>query len=91
MFFTLYFCLQHSPRHLLAVARGERLEHVATAALLLTALTLVLGWGVYQVLPDQGWQQGLLQTLFVGLLALTVPHMILIEMTKHLQRRGGEI
>ncbi len=88
VFFLLYFCLQHSPRHLVAVAKGEKRGHVLVTVSLITALTIVLGAVVYQVLPAQGWQQGLLQTVFVGLITLTVPHMILIEMTYHLQRRS---
>ncbi len=88
VFFLLYFCLQHSPRHLVAVAKGEKLGHVLVTAVVITALTIILGAVVYQVLPAEEWQQGLLQTVFVGLIALTVPHMILIEMTYHLQRRS---
>ena len=87
VFFTLYFCLQHSPRHLLGIALKEKPSTVILTAGLLTGLTVILGWMSYQLFAVQGWQQGLLQTIFVGLIVLTIPHMILIEMTQRLQRQ----
>ena len=87
VFFTLYFCLQHSPRHLLGIARREKLSTVMLTAGILTGLTISIAWMGYQLLAVQDWQQGILQIIFVGLIVLTIPHMILIEMTQRLQRR----
>ncbi|MDJ0831995.1 MAG: Brp/Blh family beta-carotene 15,15'-dioxygenase [Gammaproteobacteria bacterium] len=87
VFFMVYFCLQHSPRHLLSIARREKPLTVLTTAAGLTGLTVILGWLSFQLLAGQDWSQTLLQIIFVGLIVLTVPHMILIEMIQRLQSR----
>lgn len=79
-YFIAYWCFLHSPRHLELAARDlglhgwrERLKAVApttlaTYALALAALPLLVG------LPSDA---ALMRIIFIGLAALTVPHMVL--------------
>lgn len=80
IFFLLYFCGLHSPRHLIDTVQGmSRTTATATAAGL-TLLTIGLGALVFVLSADSPqFDQRLLQITFIGLAVLTVPHMILIE------------
>jgi Brp/Blh family beta-carotene 15,15'-monooxygenase len=81
LYFTLYFCLLHSPRHLseLFIA-APTLEHSRMLRMMLiyTLATLVLlgglGW-YWATLPTSTL---ILRLIFIGLAAVTVPHMLLI-------------
>jgi Brp/Blh family beta-carotene 15,15'-monooxygenase len=87
LFFLLYFCLLHSPRHLLAVTRGLKLKEIVYYGLFFTGLTLALAVILFFVLPETGIGERLTQVLFIGLLALTVPHMLITEcMTNNRQK-----
>ena len=79
--FGVYFCLLHSWRHVARTARlyepstgelvwGAALPTLATAAAAALALSVV---------ESETWTAGVLQVVFIGLAALTVPHMVLIE------------
>ncbi len=79
-YFAVYFCALHSPRHLLRAA--PRLSGVATSITILTttAITiLTLGTGAAVLIAAEPGQLdgALLRVVFVGLFALTVPHMLL--------------
>jgi Brp/Blh family beta-carotene 15,15'-monooxygenase len=80
--FTVFFCAMHGPRHLLRTQRWLHLaidwRTISTGAVTLLALLLLLplGWSLLRELPSQART---LQLLFVGLAALTVPHMIVVE------------
>jgi Brp/Blh family beta-carotene 15,15'-monooxygenase len=79
MYFLVYFCLLHSPRHLLAVTKGfERIE-IISYGIIFTLLSLSLALVTFFLLPDTGPDERLAQILFIGLLALTVPHMLITE------------
>ena len=79
VYFLVYFCLLHSPRHLLAVTRGfERIE-VISYGVIFTLLSLSLALVTFFLLPDTGLDERLAQIVFIGLLALTVPHMLITE------------
>ncbi len=79
-YFIAYWCFLHSPRHLELAARdlglntwGERLRAtapttLATYALAIAAIPFLLG------LPSDAV---LMRVIFIGLAALTVPHMLL--------------
>lgn len=80
--FAAFFCGMHSARHILrTVAYGRPMEPwmVLASGLVPMAIVLVgsgLGW---LVLGDISFDARLVQLVFVGLAALTVPHMGLIE------------
>lgn len=83
--FTCYFCLLHSPRHLLQTAEelgvaGLRSLSMAVAPLVLA--TLVLGGSFWFLLPGISPPDRVLTLIFVGLASLTVPHMILDRLTE---------
>ena len=90
MAFSLYFGLYHAPMHIYRVARASDIRKVAFNSLtLVTLLTvgatlalaaLLLWWLEPQAMSR--WQNPTslyLRWLVVGLLALTVPHMMLIS------------
>ena len=80
--FTVYFCAMHSPRHILrtlASLRGAEARNALALALWPTLAVLVAlavaGW----LLSDQPIEARAMQLVFVGLAALTLPHMVLLE------------
>jgi beta-carotene 15,15'-dioxygenase len=81
--FTVYFCLMHSARHIVrtyAYAESAKYRNVFTSAI--APMLGVVGCGVvaWYVFDDRLMHTALIvQVLFVGLAALTVPHMALIE------------
>ena len=85
VFFVTYWCGLHSPRHMLAV-RDELKPRSAGAFLRLSSpyapLTIVgvvagaLAW------PHLALGQAMLAAIFVALAALTVPHMLLVDLRR---------
>lgn len=80
--FTMFFCGMHSLRHAMRThdyARTRAWTHllrVAAPPMLVTGLLTIAGW---QFLQASDFDIRLVQLVFVGLAALTVPHMILVE------------
>lgn len=82
LFFTCYFCLLHSPRHLMQTARtlGLRgLQEIVRSAAPTVFATLLLAAGLWRFLPSSVYSEKLIQLVFIGLAALTAPHMLLTE------------
>ena len=92
--FTVYFCAMHGPRHILrtlgSFPPADRRRTLAMALwptlavfLVLTALVAMaaLGW---QSIGSSA-QTWVMQVVFVGLAALTLPHMVLLDRA----RRAG--
>ena len=79
IFFLLYFCSLHSPRHLIDTVRGMNPVTASVTAAGLTLVTVGLGALFFVFSPSTQVDQRLLQITFIGLAVLTVPHMILIE------------
>jgi len=81
VYFAAYFALLHSPRHLrgLFESMPARLRpRLARTSALYTGLTLAaagLGWLAW---PDGDVEARALRLVFIGLAALTVPHMALV-------------
>ena len=80
--FTVYFCAMHSPRHILrtlASLQAAEACHALALALWPTLAVLVtaalLGWRM----SDLPVEARVMQLVFVGLAALTLPHMVLLE------------
>lgn len=78
-FFVLYFCTQHSPRHLIETSIGLPAKHLVPTAIAFTLLAIGMAALVYEVLPTVPKTDGIVQVVFVGLAILTVPHMLLVE------------
>ena len=82
--FAVYFCLVHSMRHFSAM-RGVLQATVSTlrvtqTTVVFSLLTWAFGLLVFaQRTASVGVEPALLQVVFIGLAALTVPHMVLID------------
>jgi Brp/Blh family beta-carotene 15,15'-monooxygenase len=80
--FTLYFCLMHGARHILrtkqqvAQVSVQSMLGVMILPMLGTLVLMLLGWFF---VVSQSLEQGVVQLVFVGLAALTVPHMCLVQ------------
>lgn len=79
LYFVLYFCFQHSPRHMINHAQSMRLRFILINAFVLTAVSIAIGFYGYASLQHLEFTERALKVIFIGLAALTVPHMILID------------
>ena len=89
--FTVYFCAMHSPRHILRTLAGlqaAEARHALALALWPTLAVLVaaalLGWRM----SDLPVEARVMQLVFVGLAALTLPHMVLLERARGVTLTG---
>jgi len=90
VYFTCYFCLLHSPRHLLETAEQlgmTSLWQAYRATLATVMVTLLLAAAAFATWHGVPGQARLLRTVFIGLAALTVPHMLLDQFA---QRRAAQ-
>lgn len=81
VYFALYFCLLHSPRHMAHIfQQSPRSEHAGLVRMMgrYTAATLVGLAGLAWLWSSASTDTLLMRVVFVGLAALTVPHMALI-------------
>lgn len=80
--FTIFFCAMHSARHVLRTRAYSNdgslgnLLRIAAWPMLATVAGVALAWWLSDGMP---LDMRLAQLLFVGLAALTVPHMIVVE------------
>lgn len=79
--FAIFFCCMHSARHIVrtqmyTAASTRVLVSVATGPLL---GVILLGGAVWVFFPPSEMDSRVIQFVFVGLAALTVPHMCLVE------------
>jgi beta-carotene 15,15'-dioxygenase len=80
--FTVYFCAMHSPRHILRTLAGLQASEArrALALALWPTLAVLVAAGLFGLLAgDLPLEARVMQTVFVGLAALTLPHMLLLE------------
>lgn len=78
----LYFCAWHSRRHITRVLSDLPNPRLGWAMMiLLTLITVLLALLAVLWLPATTlWTAALVQVFFIGLFALTVPHMLLIDL-----------
>lgn len=80
--FTVYFCAMHSVRHVIRTyhyANQTSLGLLISAAAVPMLLVLIAASTVWVFLDHSAPSRSVTQLLFVGLAALTVPHMVLVE------------
>ena len=83
-YFVCYFCLLHSPRHLYSefmyIVPQQRMR-ATLVMLIITLMTIAIAFIVIQQQSAQitSLNQLIYQIIFIGLAALTVPHMCLLE------------
>jgi beta-carotene 15,15'-dioxygenase len=80
--FLVYFCGQHSPRHLLHALEDIPPRWAWRIGGLFTALSVLGGLAAIPLMPAASLTTQSIQILFIGLSILTVPHMLLIELTE---------
>ncbi len=85
VYFALYFCLLHSPRHLLGLFReapSSQKPRLVRMAVAYTVVTIILLGALAWFWRNQGLAEPpnalLTKLVFIGLAAVTVPHMLLI-------------
>jgi Brp/Blh family beta-carotene 15,15'-monooxygenase len=81
--FAVFFCAMHAARHILRTAdyAGRRTgrRHLLMLALPPMVLTTAATIAIALRIPSSSLDTGLVQIIFIGLAALTVPHMALVE------------
>ena len=79
IFFLIYFCFLHSPRHFFSTVRNIPWTQTVPLVIIFTLLTVALGCFAYGNLPARIFSESMLRIIFIGLSVLTIPHMLLIE------------
>lgn len=82
--FAVYFCGVHSARHFARLAADERFNtpqnKKLAAGLAVIAIAAIAAIAIAAAFPDAAhFGDSLMRSLFIGLAALTVPHMLLID------------
>ena len=83
--FTIYFCFFHTYKHLKHLIKNIYLnltnrKFVIYSTLIFTAISWVGGLViVYYLVQNLSLYESLLKVIFIGLAALTLPHMLLID------------
>ena len=88
IFFSVYFCLLHSPRHIIKVVKVLKIDarKALLYAIVFTLLAVVITIFALGGRVEINSASGLTQAVFIGLFCLTVPHMFLIH---HFQQKLG--
>jgi Brp/Blh family beta-carotene 15,15'-monooxygenase len=79
--FTIFFCAMHSARHIIRSKKYAGISFSALAkvsVLPMFSLIIMVTFGWF-FLPQSPLDERIIQFVFVGLAALTVPHMALVE------------
>ena len=82
VYFAVYFCGLHSIRHFDATVRSvPRARRALVTAAVLSGATTLTAATVFYARADVAlpFESGSMQVIFIGLAALTVPHMLLVE------------
>ena len=83
VYFIIYFCTLHSPlhlRHVLDSCPREECQSAIAFAVGFTVLTIVLSLSIFLfLLPNTNVNEATLRIVFIGLAALTVPHLLLVD------------
>ena len=80
--FTIYFCLMHSARHLVRsrfFLDGFQRQQFIYALILPTIAVIMMAFGIWHFKLTPSFERDLIQIIFVGLAALTVPHAWLLN------------
>lgn len=87
--FAIYFCVWHSSGHISRIWQSitERSQH--KSALREAVLYTVMAWVamvIFFVLVNGALSEELMRLTFIGLAALTVPHMLLVDLADEIHR-----
>ncbi|MFQ3206158.1 MAG: Brp/Blh family beta-carotene 15,15'-monooxygenase [Glaciecola sp.] len=87
--FTLYFCVLHSPKHLVDVSKilSVSFARAIVVSLPFVLLTLILAGVLFKLIATEDIDVGLLRWTFIGLFGLTMSHMLLIHLWHRSKQR----
>jgi Brp/Blh family beta-carotene 15,15'-monooxygenase len=88
--FALYFCLWHSRRHTVRIWQSLQDETERKRSFVEATFYSLMAWisaGVFFIYLHDSFSETLLQLTFIGLAALTVPHMLLVDIADRLKVR----
>lgn len=91
--FTVFFCGMHGARHILRTVErteGAAVGHLLKAAIAPMLLVTCAAGVVLMVAGTEPLELRVVRLMFVGLAALTVPHMLLVEPLRLRARRSGQ-
>ena len=82
--FAVYFCCVHSARHVASIMSSLRQHMSAVGMLLLALIFTVASWvagaaAIWWLVDMADPRPVIMRVVFIGLAALTVPHMILVD------------
>ena len=81
--FAVYFCFVHTARHVRKIWKELKVETspktIITQASILTLLSWALGVIALYAFDSGDFNTNIIRVVFIGLAALTVPHMILVD------------
>jgi Brp/Blh family beta-carotene 15,15'-monooxygenase len=83
--FTIYFCFMHSARHLVRshfFLNSFKKQEFIYALILPTMAVILVGLCIWYFKLSTSFEKDLIQIIFVGLAALTVPHAWLLNKAK---------
>ena len=86
--FALYFCVWHSRCHMLRILNSIKGDTERRRSLIEAMAYSLIAWmalGVVFVLFQESFTSALMQVTFIGLAALTVPHMLLVDLADKLK------
>ena len=84
--FAIYFCFFHTYKHLKHLIKNIYLnltnkEFVIYSTLIFTIISWISGLGiVYYLVQNLSLYESILKVIFIGLAALTLPHMLLVDL-----------
>ena len=84
--FAIYFCFFHTYKHLKHLIRNIYLnlpnkKFVIYSTLVFTIISWISGLGiVYYLVQNLSLYESILKVIFIGLAALTLPHMLLVDL-----------
>jgi Brp/Blh family beta-carotene 15,15'-monooxygenase len=87
-YFVIFFCILHSPRHLISELGSLTESHRIKAIIVMVVITIItLGFvalfGVQLRVELSTLETFTYQAIFIGLSVLTVPHMLLMEWVRY--------
>jgi len=94
-YFVAYFCALHSPRHLRQLAERAapslrpRLAAIAGVYTVLALSGAALAWTWFADGAGAAWSDDLLRIVFIGLAALTVPHMVVVTLAERRHKHSA--
>jgi Brp/Blh family beta-carotene 15,15'-monooxygenase len=87
IYFIVYFCALHSVRHMTLTLNWiddrRTAVHLSIALSVVTVLTGFASIGIIQGVGLETIENAISKTVFIGLAALTVPHLILVDQFRH--------